>query len=249
MRSPDRLPPRSLTRADLPAELTPETLRGLGFGTLRRFADHRNGVLDAEEQKQFDAALVEVMRGTRDRVSETLQRARRPGPSALDPAMRRSYQRTQQRLAEQTRRASASFPELGLDDPDGSAEPSDPGTTTPTGGLPVDESPSADSTQDDNLSPHALEQEVEQSSDTLDMLERIASLQQQQLAHQESQLLTETRGVFFAFLVSLAVIVAGIAPLVEAEPHERVLIVVWTVVVTVAAGVVYALVRRFQQPS
>ena len=238
VRPPEQPRHRPLTRADLPAEFTPETLRRLGFGLLRRLADGHNGVLDAKEQEQFDAALAEVMKSTGSRVNETLQRARRPGPDNLDPSMRRSYQRTQQRLAEQTRHARESFPELALPDPQDPLDQPDTEGSNPISG-------SAAAT--DDVSPDTLEKEVEQTSETLDMLERIASLQQQQLAHQESQLLTETRGVFFAFLVSLAVIIAGIAPLVEAEPHERVLIVLWTVVVTAAAGLVYALVRRVQQ--
>ncbi len=226
--------------------------------TLRQLADHRNGVLDADEQQQFDAALREVMRGTASRVTEAVQRAPRGGPAPRDPGLRRSYERTQQRLAEQTRRAQERFPELALDLPDepsegtgpsSATEPSPP--TTAPGPSPSDgavtATPTASGTPtDDDVSPSALAQEVEQTSETLDMLEKIASLQEQQLKHQESQLLTETRGVFFAFLVSVAVIVAGIAPLVEAEPHERVLIVVWTVVVIAAAGLVYALVRRVQ---
>ena len=78
------------------------------------------------------------------------------------------------------------------------------------------------------------------------MLERIASLQQQQLEHQESRLLSETRGFFFAFLVSVAVIIAGVAPLVEAEPHDRLLVVLWTVAAIAVAGLVYYVVRRVQ---
>ena len=78
------------------------------------------------------------------------------------------------------------------------------------------------------------------------MLEKIASIQQQQLDHQESQLLSETRGLFFAFVVSVSVIIAGVAPLVEAEPHNRWLIVVWTLVVVALGGVGYAGVRAFQ---
>jgi hypothetical protein len=64
--------------------------------------------------------------------------------------------------------------------------------------------------------------------------------------HQASQLLSETRGLFFAFLVSIAVIIAGVAPLVEAEPHDRVLILVWTLAAVVAAGLVYVVVRAVQ---
>ena len=220
---------------DLPAELTPETVRHLGFRVLRQLADHDNGVLDAEEQKQFDAAFAEVMRGTASLVDESLQRARRGGPGNLDPAMRRSYLRTQQRLADQVGRARQSFPELALDpslDPPEAPEP-DSLTTT-------------EDEHDDDVSPGTLQQEVEQTSETLDMLERIASLQQQQLEHQESQLLSETRGFFFAFLVSVAVIIAGVAPLVEAEPHDRLLVVLWTVAAIAVAGLVYYVVRRVQ---
>ena len=249
MSSPQRPPRQPLTRADLPAELTPETLRGLSFITLRQLADPRNGVLDAKEQQQFDAALPTVMRGTASRVDEAVRRAPHGGPASLDPTLRRSYERTRQRLAEQARHARERFPELALDHPRGSDEGAEPAgpteTSSPDGsGSTAPLTPTAAS--DDDVSPSTLEAEVEQTSETLDMLEKIASLQQQQLEHQESQLLTETRGVFFAFLVSVAVIIAGIAPLVEAEPHERVLIVLWTIGVTVAAGLVYALVRRAQ---
>ena len=99
---------------------------------------------------------------------------------------------------------------------------------------------------EDDVSPSSLELEVEQTSETLDMLERIASLQQQQVEHQARQLLSETRGLFFAFLVSVAVIIAGVAPLVEAEPHERLQIVLWTLIAVVVAGVVYIVVRGLQ---
>ncbi|MCW2757816.1 MAG: hypothetical protein JWO46_1562 [Nocardioidaceae bacterium] len=221
---------RPLTRADLPAELTPETLKNLGFGTLRQLARPGNGVLDAEEQRQFDAAFREVMQGTASRVNESLQRVRRGEPGNLDPAMRRSYERMQQRLAEQAGRVRESFPELALDVPPDTDE-------TPT---------TTEETHEDDVSPGDLEQEVEQTSETLDMLERIASLQQQQLEHQESQLLSETRGFFFAFLVSVAVIIAGVAPLVEAEPHDRLLIVLWTVAAVAVAAIAYAVVRAVQ---
>ena len=235
MPPPEHQRRRPLSREDLPADLTPETLRQLGGRPLRQLAQHDNGVLDPEEQQQFDAALRDVMRGTASLVNESLQRARRGGPGNLDPAMRRSYLRTQQRLADQVQRARDSFPELALDD---SSEPvetpgSDASTTTEEAG-------------EDDVSPGTLEQEVEQTSETLDMLERIASLQQQQLEHQKTQLLSETRGFFFAFLVSVAVIIAGVAPLVEAEPHERLLIALWTVAAIAAAGLAYALVRGMQ---
>jgi len=47
-RRPDR---RQLTRADLPDEFTPDTLRRLDLFTLRRLSRPGNGVLNADEQR------------------------------------------------------------------------------------------------------------------------------------------------------------------------------------------------------
>ena len=250
MTSPRRHDRQPLTRSDLPAEFTPESLRHISFQTLRSLAQPGNGVLDASEQPQFNAALAELTRGTASLVDESLRRARRGGPPNLDPAMRRSYQRTQQRLAEQAEDARRRFPDLAIAPvPDSSPAP------VPNPPAPVVDSPpplvpvtptTTEAATDDHISPDTLEQEFEHNSETLDMLERIASLQQQQLEYQESKLLSETRGLFFAFLVSVAVIIAGVAPLVDAEPHERILIVVWTVAATAVAGLAYGLVRWIQ---
>ena len=100
-------------------------------------------------------------------------------------------------------------------------------------------------TQDDDISLGELESEIEQTSDTLEILERIASIQLQQLEHQRTQMLRDTRGLFFALMVSVAVIVAGVAPLVEAEPDDRRVIVLWTLAVCAAAAA-YAIVRAAQ---
>ena len=59
-------------------------------------------------------------------------------------------------------------------------------------------------------------------------------------------MLRDVRGVFFAFILSVAVIVAGVAPLVEADADERRMIVLWTLAVCGAAGIVYAVVRAAQ---
>ena len=235
MPPPERPDRQRLTRADLPAELTADQLRHLDFRTLRQLARPHNGVLSADEQRQFNGALAELRRGTTSLVESSLQRARRGEPDTLDPALRRSYQRAQQRLAQQAARARKRLPDLDTEPAPDPAQPSEP-----------DDSADAGGTGDDDVSPDSLEHEVEQTSDTLDMLERIASLQQQLLEHQQSKVLSETRGLFFAFLVSVAVIVAGVAPLVEAEPHDRVVIVVWTVVAIAAAGLAYAVVRAIQ---
>jgi uncharacterized membrane protein len=97
------------------------------------------------------------------------------------------------------------------------------------------------------VSADSLTEELEETSTILELLDRIAGIEQQQLEHQESQRLLDTRGFFFAFLVSVAVIVAGVAPLVEAEPHDRFLIVVWTIVACGLAALVYAGVRATQR--
>ena len=151
--------------------------------------------------------------------------------------MRRSYARIQQRLAHQAQRAQQRLPELGIDVSPELGAASEPATTAPA---------STAVEVDDDVSPSSLELEVEQTSETLDMLERIAALQQQQVEHQARQFLTETRSLFFAFLVSVAVIVAGVAPLVEAEPHERLQILFWTLVAVAVAGLVYVVVRGRQ---
>lgn len=221
-----------ITREDLPADLTPETLRQVDFRILRAVSQHDNGILSPAEQEQFDAALREVVRGTSSFVNDSLERSRRGGPANLDPDMRRSYARIQQRLAHQAQRAQQRLPELGIDVSPELGAASEPATTA--------------GEVDDDVSPSSLELEVEQASETLDMLERIAALQQQQVEHQARQFLTETRSLFFAFLVSVAVIVAGVAPLVEAEPHERLQILLWTLVAVALAGLVYVVVRGRQ---
>jgi hypothetical protein len=58
--------------------------------------------------------------------------------------------------------------------------------------------------------------------------------------------LRDVRGIFFALIVSVAVIIAGVAPLVEADAHDRRLIALWTLVVCVVTGVGYATVRSTQ---
>ena len=221
---------RPLTRADLPAEFTPDTVRRLDMATIRRLSQPANGILDATDQHSFDQALRTVMQDTTDRLDRSLHRTRLGGQVGLDPQLRRSYARTEARLAAQARRARQSFPQL-TDDWETVAE------------LP--ESTQTDA-NDDDISLAALESEIEQTSDTLEILERIASLQLQQLEHQRTQALRDVRGVFFALIVSVAVVVAGVAPLVQAEPHDRTLILLWTLAACGVAGVVYALVSARQ---
>jgi hypothetical protein len=190
----------------------------------------RNGILTADEQRSFDLALRSVMQDTANRLEQSLRRVRRGGPGGLDPQLRRSYARTEERLAAQERRTRRTFPQLTSDWEVPSEPQASPSTAEP----------------DDAVSIGELESEIEQTSDTLEILERIASIQQQQLEHQRTQVLRDVRGVFFALLVSVAVIVAGVTPLVQASPDERRLILVWTLAICATAGVVYAIVRARQ---
>ncbi len=211
--------------------------------TIGRLSQRHNGVLTEPEQRAFDEALRVVMQDSTARLEQTLRRTRRGGPAGLDPELRRSYERTQKRLAAQARRARQNFPQLTagweveppvVDEPEALATPD------------AEPSVESDSEADVGISLETFESEIEQTSDTLEILERIASIELQQLEHQQSQLLRDVRGIFFALLVSVAVIVAGVAPLVQAKPHERNLIFVWTVLVCVASGVGYAVVRAVQ---
>jgi len=230
-----------IERTDLPDQFTPESIRRLDLGTLRRLSRPGNGVLSDEDQAAFDAALRVVMQGTSARLDQAVRRAGRHGPGTSDPELRRSYERTQQRLAAQARRARRTFPELA-----GAGQPP-PDTSEPTATEEADVAADVEEVDDsDELTLATLESDIEQTSETLEILERIATIEEQQLEHHRSQALRDTRGLFFALLVSVAVIVTGVAPLVEAQRHERRLILLWTLLICGVAGVVYAGVRAAQ---
>jgi hypothetical protein len=199
-------------------------LRHLDLRRLGQLRRPHNGVLTAEEQVQYDAAFDALLAQVKDRLQDADGRVRRGGPKGLDPEMRRFYERAQQRLQEQARRAQEALPESGQ-------EPA----------------PEEVESHDEEVSADSLTEDIEESSTILELLDRIAGIEEQQLDHQKSQLLLDTRGFFFAFLVSVSVIVAGVAPLVEAEPHDRFLIVAWTVLAIGLAGLVYAGVRLAQR--
>ena len=242
MPDPRRARRRPVDRSELPATFTPETLRDLDFATARVLARPGNGVLTAEEQKEFDAAFREVMRDPTGRLQQSLRRFGRDRAEHLDPELRRSYLRSRARLEAQAERARTSFPQLSSDLGETPSAPEvAPG--------PEDGSARDDEERDeasDDMSLASFQSEIEETSDSLVLLERIASLEQEQLEHHRAQALRDVRGVFFALVVSVAVIVAGVAPLVGAEPHDRVLILLWTAVVCLVAGLVYAVVRAVQ---
>lgn len=252
---PDRS--RRIDRSQLPDEFTPDTVRRMGMRTARLLAHPNNGVLAPEEQAAFDRAFREVMQDSVDRLGRSVGRSRRMPPPGADPELRRSYLRTQQRLDAQAERARQAFPQLTegwtlpeLDEP-AAPEVVDPPLPVdgPTAGEPLGTDAAPDDEPGTDVSIGAFESEIEQTSDTLEILEQIAGIQRQQLEHQRSQLLSETRGLFFALAVSVAVIVAGVAPLVEASPHDRRLILLWTAAICAVGGLGYAAVRTLQSRS
>src|SRR4029077_17177016 len=98
-----------LTRADLPDEFTPDTVRRLDGSIIRRLSQPANGILDADEQHRFDEVLRSVMQDTADRLDRSLHRTRLGGQHGLDPQLRRSYARTEARLAVPARRDRATL--------------------------------------------------------------------------------------------------------------------------------------------
>jgi len=237
MPDPRRSGRRPILRSELPATFTPETLRELDFSTVRRLSDRHNGVLSAEEQRDFDGALREVMQTSTGRLEQSLRRFDRGRADSLDPELRRSYLRNRDRLAAQAERARRSFPQLSTELDTTSAAPS-AAPDAPTEELTDDEA------DDESLA--SFESDVEETSDALVVLEKIASIEQQQLEHHQSQALRDVRGVFFALVVSVAVIMGGIAPLVAATASQRLQILGWTAAACVAAGLVYAVIRATQ---
>jgi hypothetical protein len=224
-------------RSELPKAFTPETLRTMDRRRVRQLSRPGNGVLSADEQREFDAALRVLMQEQASKLQQSLRRFGPDRADEFDPELRRSYLRTQARLAAQAERARSTFP--GLDDANVDALP-EPSPVDSEG----DERSDDDEEDDETLA--SLESDIEQTSDLLVLLERIATIEQEQLEHHKAQELRDVRGVFFALVVSVAVIVAGVAPVVDAMPSQRWLILAWTAVVCGTAGLVYALVRAVQ---
>ena len=86
---------------------------------------------------------------------------------------------------------------------------------------------------DDDLSLAALESEIEQTADTLEILERIASLQLQQLERQRTQTLATFAASSSASWSRSPSWWPGWR---RAEPRQRTLILLWTLVACVVAG-------------
>ena len=144
--------------------------------------------------------------------------------------------RVRRRAVAQAGRARSSFPQLSTE-----LE-----ATPPESSAPPDEE-TDEGTDDGTLA--SFETEIEEASDSLVLLERIASIEQQHLEHHRAQALRDGRGVYFAVVVSVAVIVSGVTALVEAERSQGVLLLGWTALVCLTGGLVYAFVRAAESHS
>lgn len=256
-----------LTRDDLPATFTPDTLRGVPLSVLRQASQPGNGVLDATEQAAFDAALRELMAQAAGRVRRQVADEagrtwppRRPqrGPGrpmtreerAMDALARRVEERVDA-ARELSPGVDWSFLRPALPDGAGTAASGgDAGTgaTAPTddgwpAGAAVEEAPAPPvdaATVDDLAADIAGQVELVQiMGDIADVGRRTYDLEQQREA-------SSTRSAFFGVLVSVAVIAAGWAPLVMATPAQRRAIGWLTLATCAVAGAVYAAVRAWQ---
>jgi len=241
--------PRSLTRDDLPDQLTPEAIRQLPLSVLRRLSRPGNGVLDAAEQETFDAVLHEVMSDAAGRVSRQINpsdwaavrrdlgnrdpRSGRTGrPARVDEQLRRMARR----IDRQVDVAEALAP--GVD-----WSFVEPGKGAQEAG-PVDVEHPADGASG---TVSDLEQNLAEQVELIQVMSEIADVSKRTYALEQQRDLQTTRGVFFGFVVSVAVLVAGWAPLVAAEEwSERIWILGLTLATCAVAGLVYALVRRRQ---
>ena len=92
-----------------------------------------------------------------------------------------------------------------------------------------------------------LEQRLTEQVELVQVMSEIAEVSKRTYALEQQRDLQSTRSVFFAFVVSVAVLVAGWAPIVAAHDWaERIWILGLTLGTCAVAGVVYGLIRRRQ---
>jgi hypothetical protein len=247
--------PQEITRADLPEQFTPETIREIPINVLGRLARPGNGILTPEEQSSFDVALHEVMSETAGRVSRRLNRAdwanvvrdahaggrggRRQGRSErVDEQLRRLAQG----IGQQVDLAEGLAPGV---DWSFAQPPEVASTKEPTG--PTGPAEPVETVAESNDTVSDLEQRLTEQVELVEVMSEIADVSKRTYALEKQRDLQSTRGVFFGFVVSVAVLVAGWAPVVAADDwSERFWILALTVGTCVVAGLVYALIRMWQ---
>ncbi len=248
----------TVTRADLPEEFTADTIRRLPISTLRQLADHRNAILSRGEQQAFDQAMHEIMRGTADRVSRQLTRSDwstiRRRENARGVRSNRTSSRTDEQLRRVARRidqqidvAEALAPGVDWSFAQPDARTPDAPTTPVTA---AEVTTTSDPTDEPEGTVADLEQRITEQVELVEVMSEIAEVSRRTFALERQRDLQTTRGIFFGFVVSLAVLVAGWAPLVAADDWgQRVWIICLSVGTCLVAGMVYALVRRSQNRS
>lgn len=242
------IPPRSpVTRADLPETFTPETLRSVPMSVVRWLTRPGNGVLDPDEQREFDTAVRELMRQTRAQVSTQLDqsdwarivqdlKSARGGPGGR-PIGRQD--RNLERLTNQIGRQIETVEQLSPDVDWSFARPpqSDRDAETPPA-LPA---------ADDDRTVGEVTDALTDNVELVAVISEIADVSKRTYALEQQRELQNTRSVFFGFVVSVAVLVAGWAPIVTASWPQRWWTLGLTLLTCLIAGVVYALVRRRQR--
>ncbi|WP_375491389.1 hypothetical protein [uncultured Jatrophihabitans sp.] len=249
----------ALTRADLPDEFTVDTVRDLPLATLRRLADRRNGVLNEEEQQAFDRAVHEVMGAAAQRVSRQFtnadwsarqrkRSARGARSGRASSGADKQLDRIARRIGQQIDVAEALAP--GVDwsfaqptqPPDDTAAPQ-ADSAAPTD-VPADSGDTAQSTDDSTGTVSDLEQRISDQVELVEVMSEIADVSRRTFGLEQDRDLQNTRTVFFGFVVSVAVLVAGWAPLVAARDWtERSWIIGLTVGTCAIGAGVYGLVR------
>lgn len=222
--------PRALTRAQLPEHFTAESVGRLPVRVLRALRGP-NDVLTAEEQAEFDAAVNAMLKPIFDKARESML------PDGLDKALaplseqsRAIAKRFQERLVEQT--AVAQSLRTKPDVPYGTKASLRPNETT-----------GREETGDD------LVGGVERDTAVLQVMKELAKQGQTQVQLLRESNLRRTRELFFATVVSIAVVVAGVAPLVDASSEARWWIAGWTAAICIASVVAYWLVRQRQSST
>ncbi len=258
-------PSPGLTRADLPARFTPDTIRGLTISVLRQLSQRDNGVLSQADQAEFDAALREVMSLAAQRVTSQIDREEwgrvRGITRGLDrgrfQGRNRSREQDVRRLADRIDRSVLQAEQLapGVDwsalqvsgapaTTPSPATSSDPASGTGSAGSSV----VAATASNDNQTIAELEDRLAEQVELVQVMSEIADMSRRTYALERQRDLENTRNVFFGFIVSVAVIAAGWAPLVaDHDWDDRWQIVGLTFATLTIAGVVYYLVRVFQK--
>ena len=237
---------RQRARADLPEEFTPETIRRLPISVLRQLTKPGNGVLGPEDQASFDAAVHTVMSDTARRVSGQINRSDWPTVERDAHRSRRGGPGRTSRADEHLRRMATRI-DRQLDVAEDLAPDVDWSFAPRAEVSPPADTETTETSSGDDETVADFEDRLTEQVELIQVMSEIADVSKRTYALEKQRDLQTTRGVFFGFVVSVAVLVAGWAPVVAADDWaERVWILCLTVGTCVLAAAVYALVRMRQ---